>query len=147
MMWWMNGGTCAALHFLPVKSNVNPEYFLALVDGHETQLAPVPPIHQLLPQMLRVHLPPLRNGGMPAVTGSGNAVVRPYLIFALRTRMLNPTRRKNLQKFWNSMRRRRRISISRNAWKCGRILPLWFTLWMALRVARLGVMRRGWPPT
>jgi hypothetical protein len=40
-----------------------------------------------------------------------------------------------------------RISISRTVWKCGRILRLWFTLWMALRVARLGMRRRGWPPT
>ena len=44
-------------------------------------------------------------------------------------------------------RRRRRIGIFRTAWKCGRTLHLWFTLWMALRVARLGMRRRGWPPT
>jgi hypothetical protein len=45
------------------------------------------------------------------------------------------------------MRRRRRTSISRTVWKCGRILRLWCSLWMALRVARLGMRRRGWPPT
>jgi hypothetical protein len=32
MMWQMSGGTCAALHSPPVKSNANPES-LALVDG------------------------------------------------------------------------------------------------------------------
>jgi hypothetical protein len=59
------------------------------------QLAPVPLIHQLLPQTLRIHLSPLRNGGIPAAMGSGNAAVRPYLICVLRTRTLDPTRRKN----------------------------------------------------
>jgi len=68
MMWRMNGGTCAALHFLPVEWNANQEYFLALADGYGMQLAPAPLIHQLLPQTLRVHLPPLRNGGMPAAS-------------------------------------------------------------------------------
>jgi hypothetical protein len=53
-----------------------------------------------------------------------------------------PTTSKN-----GSTRRRRRTSISRTVWKCGKILHLWFTLWMALRVARLGMRRRGWPPT
>jgi hypothetical protein len=38
---------------------------------------------------------------------------RTYLICVLRTRTLNPTARRNLQKFLNSMRRRRRRSISR----------------------------------
>jgi hypothetical protein len=75
MMLQMNGGICAALHFLPVKSNANPEYFHALVDGHEVQLAPVPLIRQLLPQTLRVHLLPLRNGGMLAAAGSGNVAI------------------------------------------------------------------------
>ena len=80
MMWRMNGGTCAALHFLPVEWNANPEYFLALADGYGMQLAPAPLIHQLLPQTLRVHLLPLRNGGMPAAMGSGNVAERPYLM-------------------------------------------------------------------
>ena len=42
MTWRMNGGTCAALHFLPVELNANPEYFLVLVNGHGMQLAPAP---------------------------------------------------------------------------------------------------------
>ena len=102
MMWRMNGGTCAALHFLPAKWNANPEYFLALADGYEMQLAPAPLIHQLLPQTLHVHLPPLRNGGMPAAMDSGNVAERPYLICVLRTRTLDPTGRRNLQKFWTA---------------------------------------------
>ncbi len=65
---------------------------------------------------------------MPAAMGSGNVAERPYLICVLRTRTLGPTGRKNLRKFWNSMRRRRRTSISRTVWKCGRILHQWFTV-------------------
>jgi hypothetical protein len=72
--------------------------------------------------------------------------VRPYLICVLWTRMLDPTGRRNLQKFWNSTRSRRRISISRTVWKCRRILRVWFTLWMALQVSSLGIWRSGWPP-
>jgi len=48
--------------------------------------------------MLHIHLPPLRNGGMPAAMGSGNVSERPYLICVLRTQMLDPTGRRNLQK-------------------------------------------------
>jgi hypothetical protein len=47
------------------------------------------------------------------------------------------------------MRRRRRISISRTAWKCGRFVRLRFTVsvdGIAGR-ERLGMGRRGWPPT
>ena len=46
-----------ALHFLPVEWNANQEYFLALADGCRLQLAPMPMIHQLLPQTLCIHLP------------------------------------------------------------------------------------------
>jgi hypothetical protein len=70
------------------------------------------------PQTLHVHLPPLRNGGMPAAMDSGNVAERPYLICVLQTWTLDPTGGRNLQKFWNSMIRRRRISISRTVWKC-----------------------------
>jgi hypothetical protein len=80
MMRQMNGDTCAALHFLPVKLIANPEYFLALVDSYKMQLATVqPPIHHLLLHILYIHPPPLRNGVMPAAIDSGNAAVRPYL--------------------------------------------------------------------
>jgi len=87
-----------------------------------------PPIHQLLPQSLHIHLLPLRNGGIPAATGSGNGAVQPYLVCVSWTRMSVSTGRKNLKKFWSSMRRRTRRSISRTAWKCKTILRLWFTV-------------------
>ena len=42
---------------------------------------------------------------------------------------------------------KKNLGISRTAWKCRRILHVWFTLWMALQVARLGMRRSGWPLT
>ncbi len=108
------------------------------------------PLHQPLLQTLSINLQtlsikpqPLRNGAMPADTGSGNVAVWPYLIWELGTRMPDPARRTNLQKFLNSTRRRRRTSIYRIVWKCGRTLHQWFTLWTTLWVVRLGMRRRG----
>jgi hypothetical protein len=43
MMWLMSGGTCVAPHSPPVKSNMNPESFHALVNGQEWQRATLPP--------------------------------------------------------------------------------------------------------
>ena len=56
------------------------------------------------------------------------------------------SKRRNLKKFLNSTRWRRRISIFKTVWKCRRTLRLWFTLWMALQDVRLGMRRKGCHP-
>jgi hypothetical protein len=59
----------------PCQVKRKPRFFSCAVEGHKMQLAPVPLIHQLLPQTLRIHLPPLRNGGIPVPWVLG---MRPY---------------------------------------------------------------------
>ena len=147
-MWEMSGGTCAALHTLPAELNVNQEFSHALVVGQELHWAtPLPLLCHLLLQKLSINPWPLRNGATAAATGLGNVAVQSYLIRGLRTRMPKPTRRRNLGKFCDSTRRRRRTSTYRTVSKCGRILHQWSTQWMVLQDVRPGMRRRSSPPT
>ena len=126
-----------ATAFSPCRVECEPRIFLALVIMQELQQAtPRHHHHPLLPQPLLNHPPPLRRGMMQAATGSGNAAVHASSICVQRTRMPDPIGRRNLQKFWNNTRKRRRTSTFRTVWKCGRILHQWSTLWMGSRDER-----------
>ncbi len=148
MMWQISGGTCAAPRSPPVESNANPIFLHALVNGRELRKATQPPHHHpFLLQHLKHPPQPLRNGAMQVATGSGNAAGHAFLTCVSRTPTPDPTRRKNLGKFFHSTRRRGRTSTFEPVWKCGRILHQWYIQLMGLRDARPRMPRGGLLPT
>jgi hypothetical protein len=149
MMWQMSGGTCVAPHSHPVKSNANPKFLHALVDGRELQRATLsPPHHQLLQQThLQHHPQPPSKGVMQAAMGSGIEAGLPYLICISWTQIPDPTGRKNLGKFFYSTRWRRKINIFEPVWRCGRTLHPWYIQLMELQDVRPRMPRGGSPPT